>query len=172
MRKYVFLIFSLVLALGMNAQSRKGEASLMGSVGYQSNYERFGLGFQARYAMLNNVRIAPELNFFFPKDKVTGLDVNVNFHYVFNFKADGQGFQVYPLVGVGMQTNFYGGKDVTYRNGDVEHEGSHTNTDFAFSLGGGITLPLSAKSYLNAETKFMLGDKDNIVFMLGYGWKF
>lgn len=172
MKKVFFLLLSVVLALGINAQSRRGEASLMGSVGYQSNYERFGLGFQARYAMLNNVRIAPEVNFFFPKEKVTGLDVNVNFHYVFNFKADGQGFQVYPLVGVGMQTNFYGSRDITYSGGQEVHEGSHTNTDFAFSLGGGITLPLSSKSYLNAETKFMMGDKDNLVFMLGYGWKF
>ena len=172
MKRILWLVLSVVFAMGMNAQTRKGETSLMGSVGYQSNYERFGLGFQARYAMLNNLRIAPEVNFFFPKDKVTGLDVNVNFHYVFNFKANGDGFQVYPLVGVGMQTNFYGSRDVTYNGGQVVHDGSHTNTDFAFSLGGGITLPLSSKCYLNAETKFMMGDKDNLVFMLGYGWKF
>lgn len=171
MRTILLAVFSMVLALGVNAQSRKGEASLMGSVGYQSNYERFGLGLQARYAMLNNVRIAPEVNFFFPKEKVTGLDVNVNFHYVFNFKADGQGFQVYPLVGVGMQTNFYGSREVMF-SGQPVHDGSHTETDFAFSLGGGITLPLSEKCYLNAETKFMMGDKDNLVFMLGYGWRF
>lgn len=172
MKKILLLIMSVVLTLGVSAQSRKGEASLMGSVGYQSNYKRFGVGLQARYAMLNNVRIAPEVNFFFPKDKVTGLDVNVNFHYVFNFKADGQGFQVYPLVGVGMQTNFYGSRDVTYSGGQEVHEGSHTETDFAFAMGGGITLPLSSKCYLNAETKFMFGDKDNLVFMLGYRWKF
>lgn len=172
MKRFLFVVFSLVLALGVNAQSRKGEASVMGSVGYQSNYQRFGVGLQARYAMLNNLRIAPEVNFFFPKNKVTGLDVNVNFHYVFNFKADGQGFQVYPLAGVGMQTNFYGSKDLTYKGEQIDHESSHTNTDFAFSLGGGITLPLSSKCYLNAETKFMFGDKESLVFMLGYGWKF
>lgn len=172
MKKFVFLFVSMALALGVNAQSRKGESSLMVGAGYQSNYERFGVGLQARYAILNNVRIAPEVNFFFPKEKVTGLDVNVNFHYVFNFKADGQGFQVYPLVGVGMQTNFYGSRDVTYGGGQEVHESSHTNTDFAFALGGGITLPLSSRSYLNAETKFMMGDKDALVFMLGYGWRF
>lgn len=172
MKKILFLVISMVLALGADAQSRKGEASLMGSVGYQSNYERFGLGVQARYAMLDRVRIAPEVNFFFPKDKVTGLDVNVNFHYVFSFSASGNGFQVYPLVGVGMQTNFYGSRDVAYSGGQELHESSHTNTDFAFALGGGITLPISERHYLNAETKFMMGDKDNLVFMLGYGWKF
>ena len=67
MKRFLFVVFSLVLALGVNAQSQKGEASLMGSVGYQSNYQRFGVGLQARYAILNNLRIAPEVNFFFPK---------------------------------------------------------------------------------------------------------
>ena len=91
---------------GMNAQTVKGEGSLMGNVGYQTNYERFGLGVQGRYAIANNLRIAPDVTFYFPKDKITGLDVNVNFHYVFNFKEDGQGFSVYPLAGIGMQNNF------------------------------------------------------------------
>lgn len=171
MKRIAFLLLSVLMVLGVNAQSRKGESSLMTSVGYQSNFKRFGLGLQARYAVLDNVRIVPEVNLFFPNNKVTGLDVNVNFHYVLNFKADGQGFQVYPLVGVGMQTNFYG-KQTIVLNGVDMSESSHTNTEFAFALGGGITLPLSSKSYLNAETKFMTGEKGSLVFMLGYGWKF
>jgi len=171
MKKVVFLFFSMVLALGMNAQSRKGDSSFMANAGYQSNYQRFGLGLQYRYAIANNLRIAPDVTFFFPKDKVTGLDVNVNFPYVFNFKADGQGFQVYPLVGVGMQNNFYGDRTSTFNGNEIKEDRDNT-TDFAFNLGGGITLPLSARSYLNAETRFMFGDKDNLVFMLGYGYRF
>ena len=137
MKRIAFLLLSVLLVLGVNAQSRKGESSLMTSVGYQSNFKRFGLGLQARYAILDNVRITPEVNVFFPNNKVTGLDVNVNFHYVLNFKADGQGFQVYPLVGVGMQTNFYG-KQTIVLNGVDMSESSHTNTEFAFALGGGL----------------------------------
>ena len=38
-------------SVGMNAQTVKGEGSLMGNVGYQTNYERFGLGVQGRYAI-------------------------------------------------------------------------------------------------------------------------
>lgn len=170
-KKFVFLLCLILFSLGIMAQTKKGDSSLLGNVGYQSNYERFGVGFQARYAILNNVRIAPEVNFFFPKDKVTGLDINVSFHYVFNLKADDQGFQVYPLVGVGMQTNFSGKRTMTFQ-GEEFHESSNTQTDLAFGLGGGITLPLSSKNYLNMETKFIMGDKDNIVFMLGYGWNF
>ena len=107
MKKFLLLILVAMTAFGVNAQTRKGEGSLMGSLGYQTNYERFGLQAQGRYVIANNLRIAPDLTFFFPKDKATGLDVNVNFHYVFNFSKDGQGFSVYPLAGIGMQNNFY-----------------------------------------------------------------
>ena len=88
--KKLFLSAMIALAsMGMNAQTVKGEGSLLGNIGYQTNYERFGLGVQGRYAIANKLRIAPDVTFFFPKDKVTGLDVNVNFHYVFNFKWPG-----------------------------------------------------------------------------------
>jgi opacity protein-like surface antigen len=102
---------------------------------------------------------------------VTGLDVNVNFHYVFNFSKDGQGFSVYPLAGIGMQNNFYGKQKVEVDGVTTELDRSNT-TKFAFNLGGGITLPLSERSYLNAEAKFMFANDDNVVIMLGYGYKF
>ena len=170
--KKIFLLAMMALAsLGMNAQTVKGESSVLGNVGYQSNYERCGLGVQGRYAIANNLRIAPDVTFFFPKDKVTGLDVNVNFHYVFNFSKDGQGFSVYPLAGIGMQNNFYGKKSVEVDGVTTEIDRSNS-TKFAFNLGGGITLPLSAQSYLNAEAKFMFAQDDNVVIMLGYGYRF
>lgn len=171
MKKVLLLLFSVFLVMGADAQSRRGESSFLGNVGYQSNYKRFGLGLQYRYVIANNLRIAPDVAFFFPKDKSTGLDVNVNFHYVFNFKADGQGFQVYPLVGLGMQNNFNGDRTVIVNEEPIVESRENTS-DLAFNLGGGITLPLSERSYLNAETKFMFGNKDNVVFMLGYGCRF
>ncbi len=103
--KKLFLLAMIALAsVGINAQTVKGEGSLMGNIGYQTNYERFGLGVQGRYAIANNLRIAP---------------------------------------------------DVT-----------------AFNLGGGITLPISERSYLNAEARFMFAKDDNVAIMLGYGYRF
>ena len=163
--KKLFLLAMIALAsMGMKAQTVKGESSLMGNVGYQTNYERFGLGVQGRYAIANNLRIAPE-------DKVTGLDVSVNFHYVFNFKEDGQGFSVYPLAGIGMQNNFYGKKSIEIDGKEMEMDRSNS-TKFAFNLGGGITLPISERSYLNAEARFMFAKDDNVAIMLGYVYKF
>lgn len=171
MKKLFLFAMMAVAALGMNAQTRKGESSLMGNVGYQSDYERFGVGVQGRYAIANNLRIAPDVTFFFPNDKVTGLDVNVNFHYVFNFSKDGQGFSVYPLAGFGMQNNFYGKQRMEVDGIAVETDRS-SSTKLAFNLGGGITLPLTKRSYLNAEAKFMFAKDDSMVLMLGYGYRF
>lgn len=171
MKKLFLFIVVVLSAIGMNAQTLKGESSILGSLGYQTNYERFGLQAQYRYVIANNLRIAPDITFFFPKDKVTGLDVNINFHYVFNFSKDGQGFSVYPLAGIGMQNNFYGKRTIMVNGESVEQESDNTSK-FAFNLGGGISLPLSARSYLNAEARFMFADKDNVVIMLGYGYRF
>lgn len=171
MKKLFLLITILTFAIGMNAQTFKGEGSILGNLGYQTNYERFGLEVQGRYVIANNLRMAPDITLFFPKDKVTGLDVNLNFHYVFNFSKDGQGFSVYPLAGIGMQNNFYGKRTITVNGENVEQKSDNTSK-FAFNLGGGISLPLSAHSFLNAEAKFMFADEDNVVIMLGYGYKF
>lgn len=171
MKKLFLLITMFIFAIGMNAQTSKGEGSLVGNLGYQTNYERFGLGVQGRYVIANNLRLAPDVTLFFPKDKVTGLDVNLNFHYVFSFSKDKQGFSVYPLAGIGMQNNFYG-KHTIVVNGEGIKQKSDNTSKFAFNLGGGISLPLSAHSFLNAEAKFMFADEDNVVIMLGYGYKF
>lgn len=171
MKKLILSVLLAVAALGLNAQTKKGEGSIMGNLGYQTNYERFGIGAQGRYVIADNLRLAPDITFFFPKDKATGLDVNLNFHYVFNFSKDGQGFSVYPLAGIGMQNNFYG-KLTSEVDGKPVEISRDNSTKFAFNLGGGITLPLSKRSFLNAEAKFMFAQDDNVVIMLGYGYRF
>ena len=65
MKKLILLAMITLASVGMNAQTVKGEGSLMGNVGYQTNYERFGLGVQGRYAIANNLRIAPDVTFYF-----------------------------------------------------------------------------------------------------------
>lgn len=65
-----------------------------------------------------------------------------------------------------MQNNFYGKQKVEVDGVTTELDRSNT-TKFAFNLGGGITLPLSERSYLNAEAKFMFANDDNVVIMFG-----
>ncbi len=163
MKKFLFLIAFIATTVGASAQI--GDFSVLGNLGYQTSYERFTLGVQGRYNITDKIRIAPDVMFFFPKDKVTGLDVNINAHYVFNFP--GERFSVYPLAGIGMQNNFYG------KDSDSNGKGkSYTSTKFAFNIGAGITYNLGTRNYLNAEVKFQFADDDSAVLLLGYGFRF
>jgi len=168
MKKILLLTAFIVAALSVSAQ-QQGDVSVVGHVGYQTNYERFAIDAQGRYNLTRNIRLAPDITFFFPKDKVTGLDIMLNAHYVFYFPQDK--FSVYPLAGIGAQNNFYG-KQTVIVNGQEEKTDSHSNTDFAFNLGGGISYQVSPRGFLNAEAKFMFGDNDNAVILIGYGYKF
>lgn len=181
MKKILLIVALAAATFNLSAQTattpssafRSPQASdfaVVGSLGYQTNFERFAIAVQGRYNLMRNIRIAPDIAFYFPKDKVTGLDVMLNAHYVFYFPQDR--FSVYPLVGFGMQNNFYGKQTVVDVNGNEVKTDSHSSTDFAFNLGGGISYQISPNGFLNAEVKFMLGDNDNAAIMLGYGYRF
>lgn len=174
MKKFLIMIAFIASAFGLSAQSvpqaQMGDFSVVGNLGYQTNYERFALGAQGRYSLTRNIRLAPDVTFFFPKNKVTGLDVNLNAHYVFYFPQDR--FSVYPLAGIGMQNNFTGKQKVTADDGSQVETDSKSKTSFAFNLGGGISYYISSTNYLNAEVKFMMADEDAAVILLGYGFRF
>lgn len=169
MKKFLLLVAFIATTFSISAQVQSGDFSVVGNLGYQTNFERFAIGVQGRYNLMRNIRIAPDVTFYFPKDKVTGLDVMLNAHYVFYFPQDR--FSVYPLAGIGMQNNFYGKQDIVV-DGETHKTDSHSSTDFAFNLGGGISYQISPQGFLNAEVKFILGDHDAAVIMLGYGYRF
>jgi hypothetical protein len=164
MKKFLFLVAFLATVATTYAQS--GDLSILGNLGYQTNYERFALGGQMRYNITEHFRLAPDVTFFFPKDKVTGLDVNLNLHYLFPLNSDNR-LTFYPLAGFGMQNNFWGKRTIA----GVEVD-SDSKTNIAFNLGAGLTYNISARSFLNVEGKFMFGDDDSAVFLVGYGWRF
>lgn len=174
MKKILLLVAFIAATFSLSAQSvpsaQGGDFSAVGSLGYQTNYERFGISAQGRYNLMRNVRLAPDVTFFFPKNKVTGLDINLNAHYVFYFPQDR--FSVYPLAGIGMQNNFWGKQKVTAADGSTVETDSRSKTSFAFNLGGGISYYISANNFLNAEVKFMMADEDAAVILLGYGFRF
>lgn len=167
MKKILFLVAFLSTVAATYAQR---DFSVLGNLGYQTNYERFALGAQGRFFLGGNFRLAPDVTFFFPKEKNTGLDVNLNLHYVFNL--DAERFTFYPLAGFGMQNNFWGKRTEMGSSGNPVELDSDSKTNIAFNLGAGLTYNLSARSYLNVEGKFMFGDEDSAVFMVGYGWRF
>lgn len=151
------IVLAVVFSLGIQAQT--GSKAIMPKLGYQTEFKRFALGVEGRYFFTDNIRVAPGLTFLFPKDHTTGLDVDINVHYVFPIQS---GLAVYPLIGGAMINNrfSYSGESVSW-------------TDFGFNIGGGIQYDVTSNGYANFEFKYTFKEnKDPAYFMLGYGIRF
>lgn len=155
--KRLLLIVALA-SIFMGAQAQSGAKSLMLKAGYQTDYDRFGIGLEGRYGLTDKIRLAPDVVFFFPNNHTTGLDINLNAHYVFDIQ---RGLSLYPLAGIAVVNNHWS------NNGN-----SHGSTDLGFNLGAGAGYDLSARNYLNFEFKYTFQDSDCATFMFGYGVRF
>lgn len=161
MKKVILAILLAAFSLGLHAQSVKGEKTGVLQAGYQSDPGRLMLGVAGRYAIADNIRLAPDVMFLFPKNKLTGLDVNVNAHYV--FPLDGK-LNVFPLAGLAMLNNRFSGETID--------GGSKGFTNWGFNLGGGFEYQLSSSSFLNLEMKYTFSDGDCFTVGFGYGIRF
>ncbi|MFV0329008.1 MAG: outer membrane beta-barrel protein [Dysgonomonas sp.] len=152
------IVLAVVFSLGMQAQT--GSKAIMPKLGYQTEFKRFALGVEGRYFFTDNIRVAPGLTFLFPKDDITGLDVDINVHYVFPIQS---GLSVYPFIGGAMLNNRW-----SPDGGD-----SVSTTDFGFNIGAGIQYDVTSNGYVNFEFKYTFKEnKDPAYFMLGYGIRF
>ena len=167
MKKFGWIVMLMAIFFAGSAQAQQTGNSYVGSIGYQTEFQRFGIQMQGRYQLCSVARLAPDVTFFFPKNQVAGLDINLNLHYLIPF----QKLTFYPLAGIGLQTNFYGNSTIVNEQG-VLRTLNETGSHFAFNLGGGLSYPLSENCFLNAETKFMIGYKHNLTFMIGVGHTF
>ena len=164
MKKLLFLLAFITVASGLSSQIRSGDQSLLFNTGYQTNAKRFLLGAQYRYVITRNVRLAPEAMFFFPKDRTTGFDLNLNLHYVLELDKD---VTIYPLMGVAMQNNRYMGRKV----GGVTVHRARGYTDFGFNLGAGFGYDFSRRLFINSELKYVFSDYDCLVWSFGIGFR-
>lgn len=167
MKKLLLAVAFVASTLGAFAQSEKGEKSLIGNIGVQSDPGRFLIGVQGRYVIADHIRLAPDASFIFPKDKVTGLDVNLNVHYVFDVDKN---VSLYPLAGIAMQNARYaGGEEFPGLDHKTKSKGF---TDWGFNLGAGGSYDLGGNRFANLELKYTFSDSDCFTFAIGYGFKF
>lgn len=167
MRKILLLMACMAISFGAFAQIDKGERTLVIEGGVKSNPGRFMLGAQARYNIIDHVRIAPQALFVFPKNKVTGLDANVDLHYVFDLGEVTPDLYLYPLAGLSMQNARYAGETI---NGTKL--GSDSFTNWGFNLGAGLDYNINSATFLNLEFKYTFSDADCFNVLIGYGFKF
>lgn len=159
MKKTLLIVAFAFMSMGAFAQLGGLFSSGLIKGAYQTEMERFGIGAEVRFDLPSNFRIAPDVMFFFPKNHTTGLDINVNAHYL--LKINDERFALYPLAGINMSNN------------RVSYKGfSDSFTEFGFNLGIGGEYNLDSKSFLNAEFRYTFNDWDYAQFSVGYGLRF
>lgn len=161
MKKVILAILLAAFSLGLHAQTVKGEKTGVLQAGYQSDPGRLMIGAAGRYTIADNIRLAPDVMFLFPKHKTIGLDVNVNAHYVFPLEGK---LSVFPLAGLSMMNGRF--------TGDLPDGVGKGSTNFGFNLGGGFEYQLSGSSFLNLEMKYTFSDIDRFTVGFGYGFRF
>lgn len=168
MKKLLFLVITTLASVGLFAQ--QGEMSALGNVGFQTDVKRFMIGAQGRYNITDDIRLAPDIMLLFPKDKLIGLDVNANIHYVLNSGAQ---LEVYPLAGLAIQNNHQGERKITnIGSNEVLKTQSNSFTKIGVNVGTGFTYGLAENRFANFEMKYVIGGQHCFVFALGYGLVF
>lgn len=164
--KKTLLLFALFasFAIGAFAQTNRGGSSIVFQGGVKSNPGRFKIGAEGRYAIIDNLRVAPAAYFVFPKSKFIGLDVDVNAHYAFDLESITPDLEVYPLMGLSMENSRYTGK--------AHKESSKGFTQWGLNLGGGLDYGITSNTFLNLEMKYTFSDSDSFNLFFGYGIKF
>lgn len=157
MKKFLLTVVLIFLALQANAA--QGDQSGLVKLGYKSNPGRLAFGIEGRYFLTDHIRVAPDVTVLFPKNHITGLDVNINFHYFMPIQEDA--IAIYPLAGPVMINNRMSYKGKT--------SGS---TRFGFNLGLGGQYAINENGYLNLEFKYTFAKDDGILISAGYGFNF
>lgn len=153
------LLVAILATLSFSAFAQKGAVDLLPKIGYQTEHKRFLVGVEGRYSITDNIRLAPDIQVLFPKDHLTGMDVNINVHYLIPLTQE---LSFYPFVGGAMLNNRYSNS-------------GHTNsfTDFGLNLGAGLSYDITDNGYLDFQFKYTIVDgKDPAYFTLGYGIRF
>ena len=168
MKKLLVVLLLTIVSVGAFAQQGTVSGHVKGGLAFDPT--RFGVGAEARYGITNEIRGAADVLFFFPKDNVTGLDFNINAHYVFQV-ADG--LDIFPLAGLNIANGRYSA------SGEMKkwlkaagQKTSFGSTNFGFNIGAGADYALSEKTYLNAEFKYTFSKGDFAQLMFGYGIRF
>lgn len=158
------LCVAVLLIFSNGAFAQTSNISLLGKLGYQTDFERFGIELGGRYEVAPQLRIAPAVSFLFPKNHTLGFNVDLNVQYAFSLPNTE--LDLYPLMGLNMSNNDF--------DPDVKVDGQKVGykwTKWGYNLGFGADYYLTSSDFLNFEFKYTFGG-DFATVMLGYGYKF
>ena len=156
----IIVIAAITMSVAAYSQSQ-GDKAVGGNlvIGSGDSYTNVGIGAKFFYNVTDPIRLAGEFDYFLKKDYLSMWDLSVYGHYLFPVADQ---VAVYPSVGlgiVGAKVSFGGYSD--------------SNSEFAFSLGGGADYELSSNLTLNGELRIKLIDGGNrLNIAIGLAYKF
>ena len=154
MKKCIFLAI-LAIASTINLHAMQGDVSIAPQFVYASRHSMAGLGAQLQYEPITNWRIAPEFIYFFENDNRSGLNANLNIHYVIPTSTT---FAIYPLAGFS-----YG----HYEAFDVGDDRCGAN------VGLGVQYQIKERLYFFSEERFqIMKDNNQSATVLGLKYTF
>ena len=143
------MLLSLVGASAQLSAQERGKIAVGGGLSYMTEQGQIGVGAKARYGLAKNIRLEGGVNYFLPKNEVSGLELGVNAHYVVSLDDK---ISVYPLAGI------------SYYRASASFGGiSISSSDLTLNFGGGASYQLNDKLSLGAELKYQTYTKTPVV---------
>ena len=138
MKKILMIACMMLASVGAFAQQGKCTLGVHGAY-LLDDPNNFGIGAQAGYEIIDNLRGVAEFNYYLKKDNISWWNVEVNAEYLFKFGA----LTVYPLAGI----------DLTGWSADYGF-GSTSDSKLGLNLGAGLEYWLSPSLALKAEFNY------------------
>lgn len=161
-KTFITALFICMGSLLVQAQQNNVGVALA----YGSEIENLGLGVNAEFVIMDNLTIAPSFIYFFPeKNSYVTIDLwelNGNAHYYF---LNNEKIGVYGL----------GGINYTHASAKTDFLGYSTKAksgEVGLNLGGGFKYHLNEQWSPAAELKYVIGDYDQLVVMMGMKYNF
>lgn len=140
MKKIFAALLIAVFATSMSASAqKKGDLSLGGGIAVGTLIPTMSIGATVQYNIIDQIRLAGNVDYFIKNRGVNTLDITVDGHYLVPLSDR---FTIYPVVGVGisiLMTDF------------------GTRVPFVANIGGGVQYKFNDKLRLSFEIKGRLG---------------
>ena len=157
MKKYIIMAIVALSSL-FSAYAESGDVTIAPQFAYATKHSMAGLGLQAQYYALDNLRIAPEFIFYFKTDNITAYNANLTAQYLIP-KGN---FTIYPLAGFSY---------ARVRTDLIDEEGEKYSEKFnrvGANIGVGTEYPINEMLYFFAEERFqVMKDFNQSVTILG-----
>lgn len=164
MRKYIFMaLMALSTLFSVQAEELRGDGEVSGDItiapqfAYATKHSLAGLGIQAQFYALNNLRIAPEFIMYFKNNNMTAYNADLNVHYIIPKGT----INIYPLLGFA-----YNRYKIEYSDADGKWDEKHDR--IGANIGVGTEYPINEMLHFFAEERFQLmKDFNQSVTVLG-----